>query len=69
MADWVDHALAPGDERRVAMGGGCAMNAVLVTRLKRKLAARRIDALLPAPAPGNDGGLALGQAWVAAIGP
>jgi hydrogenase maturation protein HypF len=68
LADWVDHALAAGDERRIAIGGGCAMNAVLVTRLKRELTARRIVALLPAQAPANDGGLALGQAWVAAVG-
>ncbi|MEM1396340.1 MAG: hypothetical protein AAGH38_02695, partial [Pseudomonadota bacterium] len=53
--------------RRVAASGGCIQNAVLTQLLRSQLARRHIDLVLPSAAPANDGGLSLGQAWIAAL--
>lgn len=50
----------------VALSGGCVMNKVLAEALVEGFAHHGVTALLPRLAPANDGGLALGQAWVAA---
>ncbi|MBS1141899.1 MAG: Hydrogenase maturation protein HypF [Proteobacteria bacterium] len=74
LADWVNTTITettagPGSDRKarpkVAIGGGCAMNAVLMTALRKHLAGAGLDLLEARQAPPNDGGLALGQAWVA----
>ncbi|MEZ5954742.1 MAG: carbamoyltransferase HypF [Hyphomonas sp.] len=51
---------------RVLAGGGCFQNRVLTEMLAGLLSDRGIDLLRPIKAPVNDGGLSLGQAWVAA---
>lgn len=58
-------AHARSAEAKVAVGGGCAMNAVLMAALRDHLRAAGIGLLEARQAPPNDGGLALGQAWVA----
>lgn len=57
-------ALGRSGAASVAVGGGCAMNAVLMTALRSQLLAAGVDLLEARQAPPNDGGLALGQAWV-----
>ena len=49
----------------IAIGGGCAMNAVLMTALRGHVAAAGFEVLEARLAPPNDGGLSLGQSWVA----
>jgi hydrogenase maturation protein HypF len=65
LADWV--AAAARDRRitTVACGGGCFLNALLAGGLRRELAAHGLHMLQAQAVPPNDGGLALGQAWVA----
>jgi hydrogenase maturation protein HypF len=50
---------------KIAIGGGCAMNSVLMTALRQQLSSAGFTVLEANLAPANDGGLALGQAWLA----
>ena len=52
--------------RVVALSGGCFQNRLLATAAHDALRARGLRVLLPARVPAGDGGLAVGQAWVAA---
>lgn len=65
LLDWVLPALQARGLGQVVLSGGCLMNAVLADGLVAGCAAAGVTALLPRLAPANDGGLALGQAWVA----
>jgi hydrogenase maturation protein HypF len=51
---------------RVVLAGGCFQNAALLTLAVRELKARGFDVAVPCRIPPNDGGLAVGQAMVAA---
>ncbi|MGF7209020.1 hydrogenase maturation protein HypF [Skermanella aerolata] len=66
LIDWTLPVLRERGLQRVALSGGCLMNGVLAEGLASSFAAAGIEALLPRQAPANDGGLSLGQAWVAA---
>ena len=50
----------------VAFGGGCLVNRILRRRITAGLARAGIEALLPRRIPPGDGGLAYGQAVLAA---
>ena len=65
LTEWI--ALAARRERitTVALGGGCLLNRVLTAQLTALLRARGLTVLTAMQAPPNDGGIALGQAWVA----
>lgn len=65
LAEWVARAAHTSGIGVVACGGGCFLNAILSRGLRRALAARRIVMLEAMAVPPNDGGLSLGQAWVA----
>jgi hydrogenase maturation protein HypF len=65
LADWVDRTAQAIDVGVVACGGGCFLNAILARGLRRAFAARGIVMLEAMAVPPNDGGLSLGQAWVA----
>jgi len=53
-------------EARVALSGGCFQNRVLAERLAALLRARGFEVLQHRQVPPNDGGIALGQAVIAA---
>lgn len=65
LADWVEQAARRSGFRRVALGGGCFMNRIVSTALAAALAGRGFAVLQAAAVPPNDGGLSLGQAWIA----
>ncbi len=65
LADWAEIASRRHDIRTIAAGGGCFLNAILARGLRDALRPRGIDLLEAQAVPPNDGGLSLGQAWVA----
>lgn len=65
LAAWLIAAVDGEKRAKIALGGGCAMNAVLLAALRQQLADAGLDLLEAHQAPPNDAGLALGQAWVA----
>jgi len=65
LAEWVACAAEREGLAVVACGGGCLLNALLARLLARALQSRGIAMLQARAVPPNDGGIALGQAWVA----
>lgn len=60
-------AAARHGAKAVALGGGCFFNALLRTQVAQGLAAHGLAVLQPRGVNCGDAGLALGQAWVAAL--
>jgi hydrogenase maturation protein HypF len=54
--------------RRVVLSGGCFQNLRLASGIRRRLSARGFEVYAPRLYPCNDGGLSLGQAFVAGRG-
>ncbi|HEY2190010.1 MAG TPA: carbamoyltransferase HypF [Caldimonas sp.] len=65
LAEWVARAAHGQRLTTIACGGGCFLNAVLARGLRHELMARGLTMLEAEAVPPNDGGIALGQAWVA----
>ncbi|MBI5132775.1 MAG: carbamoyltransferase HypF [Rhodopseudomonas palustris] len=65
LADWAAQAAAQARLSTIALGGGCFLNRVLSETLAAHLRARGLSPLLARQLPPNDGGLSLGQAWIA----
>jgi hydrogenase maturation protein HypF len=65
LAAWAAGASHETGIATVAGGGGCFLNAILARGLSRALTRAGIVLLEAQRVPPNDGGLALGQAWVA----
>jgi hydrogenase maturation protein HypF len=65
LAEWALVAVDGQKGAKIAVGGGCAMNAVLMSALRGHLDEAGATLLEARQAPPNDGGLALGQGWVA----
>ncbi|MEM1104733.1 MAG: carbamoyltransferase HypF, partial [Pseudomonadota bacterium] len=70
LADWAANAHASSNLEPTILGGcGCFQNRVLSEGLAEALTEKGLNLALPVQAPANDGGLSLGQAWLAAIAP
>jgi hydrogenase maturation protein HypF len=67
LSEWVSHYAGQLGIRKVLLAGGCLQNPYLCNDLTNGLQSRTIEALLSQSVPVNDGGLSLGQAWVAAL--
>ncbi|CCD93058.1 carbamoyl phosphate phosphatase, (NiFe) Hydrogenase maturation protein [Bradyrhizobium sp. ORS 375] len=65
--DWIAAASRATALSTVVLGGGCFLNAHLSEQIVRGCRAVGVDARLPRRLPPNDGGLSLGQAWVAGL--
>jgi len=65
LARWVATAAENTGLRTVALAGGCFLNGLLTVLLADRLEALGLRVLEAQQAPPNDGGIALGQAWVA----
>jgi hydrogenase maturation protein HypF len=65
LAAWIGGAARRLGQTRVALGGGCLMNAALADGVSRRLREQGIEPLLARKIPCNDGGLSLGQAFLA----
>jgi len=65
LAAWTIAASEKSGIRRVALGGGCFLNRVLSADLHGRLVEAGLEVFEASLLPPNDGGLSLGQAWVA----
>ena len=62
---WVLGAATRCDLNRVVLGGGCMLNRLLCQSVHGDLEAEGLQVYEAGQLPPNDGGLSLGQAWVA----
>lgn len=65
LADWILSWVEIKKISTVLLSGGCFLNRILAEGLTQTLAKKNVTALLPRQLPPNDGGLSLGQAWIA----
>ena len=65
LAAWVKGAARQHGVTTIVAAGGCLLNQVLAQALRQQLYDADLLLLEACSAPPNDGGLALGQAWVA----
>jgi hydrogenase maturation protein HypF len=65
LADWVTPTARREGVSDIALGGGCFLNRLLSGQLRTVLEANGVTVHEARQAPPNDGGLSLGQAWVA----
>jgi hydrogenase maturation protein HypF len=68
LAKWTLRAADGSGIRRVALGGGCFLNRILAAGVRRELEDAGIEVFEARQVPPNDGGISLGQAWVAMKG-
>ncbi|QNP68261.1 carbamoyltransferase HypF [Streptomyces roseirectus] len=64
--DLVARAVADGAPRTVCLGGGCFVNRLLLTGVRRRLRAQGLRVLVGSQVPVGDGGISYGQAAIAA---
>jgi hydrogenase maturation protein HypF len=65
LVEWLSVAAEREKIDTIALGGGCFLNRVLAQDVRRCLVAAGLKVLEARQVPPNDGGLSLGQAWIA----
>lgn len=65
LTDWVTRAAIQKAVNGIALGGGCFLNRYLSIQLRNRLEQNGLCVYEARQAPPNDGGLSLGQAWIA----
>lgn len=65
LAEWVAQMASASRVEDVVFGGGCFINALLSSALRAHLEAQGLRVYEASAAPPGDGGLSLGQAWIA----
>jgi hydrogenase maturation protein HypF len=65
LAAWIADAARRLERKRVALGGGCLMNEALAQGVALQLQKAGVEPLFARRVPSNDGGLSLGQAYLA----
>lgn len=65
LAEWASLAAKQQNLSTIALGGGCFLNHILTRTLRTRLRDQGLTVLEARQVPPNDGGLSLGQAWVA----
>lgn len=65
LADWACHGCATSGINTVVLSGGCCSNRRLMAALLPRLQNAGIKTLRAKQLPPNDGGISLGQAWIA----
>lgn len=67
LAQWAGDQARVLDLGRIALAGGCFQNVLLLREVESRLQAQGFEVLRSQQVPVNDGGLSLGQAWLAAL--
>jgi hydrogenase maturation protein HypF len=67
LSQWISATAKNLGITEIAFAGGCFLNNILVTNLSKELEQQGFRVLIPRKLPPNDGGISLGQAWVAAL--
>ena len=65
LSDWVSRAAAEQGIENIVFGGGCFHNCILSDALRIRLQVHKLQVFEAVLVPPGDGGLSLGQAWVA----
>ncbi len=65
LTEWIQRNVRETGIDEVVLSGGCFLNQVLTEGLVKALGERGVKPILPRMLPPNDGGLSLGQAWIA----
>ena len=65
MIDWLMQFSHDHNISKVMLSGGCFLNKVLTEELIKVAAGNHLSLVLPRQLPPNDGGISLGQAWIA----
>ncbi|KTD14113.1 carbamoyltransferase HypF [Legionella israelensis] len=67
LSEWILIWVKNTGLRTVLLSGGCFLNQRLTEGLIQTLSQRGLSVYLPKQLPANDGGISLGQAWVAGV--